>query len=250
VEGEDDARILNILLKQQIGNRKKYMFWVLGGISEIFENMDAYKKVFSNIRNDKTLWEKSCLVFDRDFLTDSHLQTLIHAFKDKLNLPAYSFKSYTLESTLFTDIEKLAALISKWLLGNAVYADKDKIERDLVEAYTAYKPTLEARYNDSFYENNTYLYLNAKEKTRQLFGQNIISQNNTQLTTLVRQNAANILTSGNLFRLMNKDDVGFVINKVVANYDYTFSVEADFIELIKQVDKSMWLDEWNFVNTL
>jgi predicted ATP-dependent endonuclease of OLD family len=34
VEGEDDARYLNVLLKQQLGIRKRYMFWVLGGISE------------------------------------------------------------------------------------------------------------------------------------------------------------------------------------------------------------------------
>jgi predicted ATP-dependent endonuclease of OLD family len=101
VEGEDDARVLNLLLKQQIGNRKKYMFWVLGGISEVFENMEAYKKVFSNIRNEKTLWEKSCLVFDRDFLTDAHLQALIDAFKSKLNLHAYSYMAYTLESTFY-----------------------------------------------------------------------------------------------------------------------------------------------------
>jgi hypothetical protein len=141
-------------------------------------------------------------------------------------------------------------LVTRWFLWNGVYADKHKLEVDLLDAYNAYKPTLIARYNNSFYENNTYLYLNAQEKTKQLFGQNIITQNNTQLSTLVRQNPTNILTSGNLFQLMNKDDVGFVINKVVTSYDRTFSIETDFIELIKQVDKSVWLDEWNFVNTL
>ena len=250
VEGEDDARVLNILLKQQIGNRKKYMFWVMGGISEVFENINAYKTVFSNIKNGKSLWEKSSLVFDRDFLSDQHLEELIEQFKIALKLPAYSLRSYTFESSLFTDLEKLSGLIAKWFLTKNIESDKFHIEKEITSEYTDYRTTLEAKLNNAYFENTIYLYKNIKAKTEAVFNKKIIPQNDVQLSTLVRQNPENILVAGDLSKLMNRDDTGFVINKVVSKYGLSFSIETDFIELIKLVDKSLWYDEWNFINSL
>jgi hypothetical protein len=51
-------------------NMKKYAFWVLGGVNHIFKKISDYKTVFQAIKNQKTLWEKSVLIFDKDFLTD------------------------------------------------------------------------------------------------------------------------------------------------------------------------------------
>ena len=91
---------------------------------------------------------------------------------------------------------------------------------------------------------------NIKAKTEAVFNKKIIPQNDVQLSTLVRQNPENILVAGDLSKLMNKDDTGFVINKVVSKYGLSFSIETDFIELVKLVDKSLWFDEWNFINSL
>lgn len=64
VEGEDDARVIDILLKKRFTTkRKNYVYWVLGGVSHIFEKISHYETVFSTIKNEKTLWEKSVLTF-------------------------------------------------------------------------------------------------------------------------------------------------------------------------------------------
>jgi len=49
---------------------------------------------------------------------------------------------------------------------------------------------------------------------------------------------------------MTKDDVGLILNKIVEPYDLTFSIETDFFDLIKLVNKPLWLEEWDFINRL
>ncbi|MFM7364273.1 MAG: hypothetical protein ACKO11_07200 [Cuspidothrix sp.] len=110
VEGADDAQVIDILLKQNISNHKKYVYWVLGGVSEVAERILHYKTVFSSIKNNQTLWQKSVLIMDRDNLIDAHQSRLINDFQDKMNLKSHIWSAYTLESTLFTDIPKLARL--------------------------------------------------------------------------------------------------------------------------------------------
>lgn len=49
-------------------------------------------------------------------------------------------------------------------------------------------------------------------------------------------------------KLMDKYDVENVINLIIDKYNSNFSIESDFIELIKLVDKSTWINEWDFLN--
>ncbi|MEY2976888.1 MAG: hypothetical protein ACO31I_12625 [Prochlorotrichaceae cyanobacterium] len=68
---DDDQVLYHLLGKAVMGrNMKKYAFWVLGGVNHIFKKISDYKTVFQAIKNQKTLWEKSVLIFDKDFLTD------------------------------------------------------------------------------------------------------------------------------------------------------------------------------------
>lgn len=113
VEGDDDARLLYRLFNNNIKNKNvKLMFWVLGGISKVLDKVDMYKSFFSEIKNTKTLWEKSLLVFDRDRLTDNHLEMLQNDLLNKKKLPNYSHKEYTQESVFLTDFHLLATLLS------------------------------------------------------------------------------------------------------------------------------------------
>ncbi len=247
VEGEDDAKIVSLLLRNLSGNKKKYMFWVMGGISEVFENIVAYRTVFSNIRNGKTLWEKSALIFDKDFLTDEHRDLIVSDFSEKLGLVAASISSYTFESSLFTDIDKLTILIGKWFTLKKVTYDQDVLTTELFDAYSEYKRTLEDRVNDTWFENTIYEYRNRRDKAKEIFGRSPIKQNDVQLSSTVRTAAKDIFATGDIYKLMKKDDVGFVINKVTSMYSLTFSIETDFIELIKLVDKGLWFNEWDVI---
>lgn len=113
VEGDDDARLLYRLFNNNVANKNvKLMFWVLGGVSMVLDKIDMYKAFFSDIKNTKTLWEKSFLVFDRDCLTDEHLAFLQDALLNKKQLPNYAHKEYTQESVFLTDVHLLAILLS------------------------------------------------------------------------------------------------------------------------------------------
>ena len=252
VEGEDDARYFNVLLKQQLGIRKRYMFWVLGGISEVFENILAYKTVFSAIKNGQNLWQKSCVVIDKDYLTHAHQEAIIIKFKEKYQLDVFSWEAYTFESTIFEDLELLSSLISQWLeIKTNSEIDRNEVLISLQTEYAKIHLVLQAKYTDKFIEEEAQRYRGIREKTNSLFGKpSIIPQSDIQLTNLVRRNLQNTLETANYYWLMRKDDVELVINTVTQRYGVKFTCEGDLIELIKAVTKATWMNQWNFLNRL
>jgi AAA15 family ATPase/GTPase len=253
VEGEDDARVLNVLLKQQLGISKRYMFWVLGGISELFENVRSYKTLFSLIKNGKSLWEKSCFVFDKDFLNHEHQDSIISKFKEKYQIDVFSCEAYTFESTIFDNLDFLSFLIVRWIEAKKDIStiDREEVLVCLRTEYTKVAQILEKRYSDIFVEEEAQRYRNMREKTNALFGNaSIITENDIKLNTLVRTNLKNTLQTNNYYWLMRKEEVTAVINAVVQKYGLNFNCETDFIEIIKAVTKSTWMSQWDFVNKL
>ena len=246
VEGADDAKAIAILQKQRIGIRKKYVYWVLGGISEVFERLPHYKTVFSSIKNQQNLWQKSVLIIDRDFLNDEHQSGLAEKFNTRMNLKVNVWSSYTFESTLFTDIPKLSKLLNKWLTKKQIDSDFATIQSNLQSFYNDQK--LQNRYNNDKYLQIQFIYLNYKNKLNILFGNNYISQHDQELSNIVRDHIDNCITSGNFFKLMTKDDVAQVICAALENYGT--DLKPDFLELIELVDKSTWFDEWDFLNSI
>lgn len=147
VEGDDDARLLYRLFNNNIANKNvKLMFWVLGGVSMVLDKIDMYKAFFSDIKNTKTLWEKSFLVFDRDCLTDEHLAFLQDALLNKKQLPNYAHKEYTQESVFLTDVHLLAILLSDCFdaVGKKPLLD---VEDALQRALTAQESFISARFD-------------------------------------------------------------------------------------------------------
>jgi predicted ATP-dependent endonuclease of OLD family len=257
VEGADDAQVIDILLKQNISNHKKYVYWVLGGVSEVAERILHYKTVFSEVKNNQTLWQKSVLIIDRDYLIDTHQSRLINDFQDKMNLKTHIWSAYTLESTLFTDIPKLAQLLKKWLLIKGRNVDVNILENDLQNNYSSFKTALETRYNDAKYEDVNLRYINQiKKKFKDVFKKGdkdnyeFIIDHDVKLNNLLRQHVKHCLDSGNLFKLMTKDDVETVISNTLQPHEISFDVKTEFIELIEQVDISLWFDEWNFLKSI
>lgn len=247
VEGEDDARVIDILLRKgKINNKNRYVYWVLGGVSHIFKEITHYETVFSAIKNEKTLWEKSVLIFDRDYLDDKFLDNLSERLNKKLK--THSWQSYTFESTLFSDLEKLAILLDKWLHANNVNSNIQIIRVSLFDQYELIKDTLKKRYDDNkFYEMQAHGHNAIKDKANDIFQKPTININEQQLNTNVREHVKNCLDKGDLYKLINKQDVGSIINAISTIYDFSFDVEEDFISLIQYVDKSTWLNEWDFL---
>jgi AAA15 family ATPase/GTPase len=254
VEGEDDARAFHYLLRQNISNQhKKFMFWVLGGISRVFEDILAYKTVFSNIRNDKTLWEKSVLIFDKDFLSDEHKLVLTQKFKSVLGLNAFSANAYTFESTLMSDLGRLAEILWLWCeQKNGSLPDKNNLEGLLNNEMQAIKKSIENRFDNKYYENIHWQYKTLIHKAKSTFNEKgkSINLNEEQIQNYVKEYINYSLLNNNIYKLMNKKEVEIVINQAVSQYGLSFSIENDFIDLIRKADKAHWINEWDFLNQI
>jgi AAA15 family ATPase/GTPase len=252
VEGEDDAKVFKILLNQQLNNRKKYMFWVLGGVSEVFENIFSYKAVFSDLKNGTSLWDKSVLVFDKDELSNEHKDLFVLKFKEKLGIDTYCANAYTFESTLFSDIPRTAKLLSKLIeKATTTIVSEQDIFDELKMNYLSYVITLKAKFNDEFHKNTYYRYKNSKvEKTAQVFGQKSVNMDEHTFVSYVRNYFDETVKNQEYYKVMDKNDVENVIKQTIDKHGVNFSIESDFIELIKLVDKSTWIAEWDFLNRI
>jgi len=248
VEGEDDARAFDILFRQQI-KPKKYAFWVMGGVSKVLEHILHYRTVLSNVKNQKTLWEKSALIIDRDFLNDTHHMSLPGAIQAKIGLKTYIADAYTFESTLLTDLPKFARLLAKWLETKNAQVNSGGL--GLVEAYSArgIAKTPFWLHND-FIEKTCYQYQNTREKLNTILEHKFINANDIQLNTLVRTHIQSCIDSEQYFKLMNKEDVQWIVNETISSTGIVFNTETDFIELMYAVDKSLWFSAWDFLNVI
>jgi AAA15 family ATPase/GTPase len=255
VEGEDDARIYNRLLHEMIGNSsKKFMFWVLGGISKIYDKLTAYQLVFKDIKNGKNLWEKSVLIMDKDYLSSDHAALLKEAIYAKLGIKTYVTESYTQESLIFKDLAKLSLFISKKIrVGSNREVSIDEIMPKLSTEYESMKSIFASRFNDGFYSSQFYTYkklINTDFKKSFAVTKPLASLHDGEITLYMQKMITTIIDSGEYFKLMNKGDVENILAKIFADFGVTFVLEEDFYDFISLVDKSLWIDAWDFLNEI
>ena len=205
VEGQDDAKaIYTLLQKNTIGiNTKKYSFWVMGGVSQIFKDLPSYKKIFQLIKNQQNLWQKSVLIFDRDFLNDDHKNLIINNLNNRFNLPTYIPSAYTFESILLTDFDKLGRLLFLWLnrQQNSISVDAVRLAQGLQQAYLNYmNPKLQQLLNDNeAFEQIIYQCGSVRDKLKSddMLGTNdrSIPETDVQLSTAYRNYFNRILNT-------------------------------------------------------
>jgi len=260
VEGQDDAKAIYTLLQNNtIGiNTKKYSFWVMGGVSQIFKDLPSYKKIFQLIRNQQNLWQKSVLIFDRDFLNDDHKNLILSNLDNRFGLPTYIPRAYTFESILLTDFDKLGRLLFLWLnrQQNSISVDAVRLAEGLQQAYLSYmNPKLQQLLNDDeAFEKIIYQCRSVRDKLKSddMLGTNdrSIPENDVQLSTAYRNYFNQILNTRDFYKYAKKDDVQAIINQVISPHNIAFNIEQDFIALLECVDRSTWFEEWDFLTKL
>ncbi|WP_286825067.1 ATP-binding protein [Microcystis sp. LSC13-02] len=260
VEGQDDAKAIYTLLQNNtIGiNTKKYSFWVMGGVSQIFKDLPSYKKIFQLIRNQQNLWQKSVLILDRDFLNDDHKNLILSNLDNRFGLPTYIPRAYTFESILLTDFDKLGRLLFLWLnrQQNSISVDAVRLAEGLQQAYLSYmNPKLQQLLNDDeAFEKIIYQCRSVRDKLKSddMLGTNdkSIPENDVQLSTAYRNYFNQILNTRDFYKYAKKDDVQAIINQVISPHNIAFNIEQDFIALLECVDRSTWFEEWDFLTRL
>jgi AAA15 family ATPase/GTPase/5S rRNA maturation endonuclease (ribonuclease M5) len=257
VEGQDDAKaIYTLLQKNTIGiNTKKYSFWVMGGVSDIFKDLPSYKKIFQLIRNQETLWSKAFLVFDRDFIEDDHRDKLIEALGSHVKIPTYITPSYTFESILLMDLIKLSHLLKKWLEAKKddINVDRSALVQSLENHYLTIMQEKLKSLDDKYIDETCHRYANVREQLSKrdfLNNQNPIKENDISLNTLFRRYLITINDNREFYKMANKNDVQAIINQVTKPHNIEFNIEQDFISLLNLVDRSTWFNQWDFLTKL
>ncbi|MBE2279450.1 MAG: AAA family ATPase [Ignavibacteriaceae bacterium] len=251
VEGEDDARVYYKLLQEFPQNHnRKISFWVLGGIGKIFDSIHNYKQVFSSIKNDKSIWDKSILIFDNDDLIEKHKEEILRIFSDKLKVPVIIPDFYTLESVLLSDFNILARLIFRFLLkedSNLNISEND-IYICLKDNLNGLEKRLREQYDRTSVDNSTKRYCSLyAAKLEKNFSYKSKYRDELVVSSLREQEYKSLLQTKKYYKLAKKEDIQYYINSVLANFGFTFDLENDFYKLIALTDKSTWFPEWDFL---
>lgn len=168
MEGDDDARYLQIIFdrKNPSHSPNQIVFWSFRGIANIFEKIGTYKEVFNQFKNEKTLWEKSILLFDRDDFTAAQHTKLRTKLADKLGIPVYTWETYTLESTVLTNTDTFIQVVASYLRTLGHLVDVGRLRSTIQNEMDALLERCRARLDKK--EHQTGIFVRLKDKRAKL----------------------------------------------------------------------------------
>lgn len=117
VEGPGDEQVLNDLYSTYCAitgeERKEVYLRVLGGIDGLADKLDAYSKAYKNLVDRQVKW---IVLRDTDCIPINKKTQVAGAIKNSIYFPNKDVifqDGYGIESTMFTDIDKLSGVIAK-----------------------------------------------------------------------------------------------------------------------------------------
>ncbi len=259
VEGKSDAKAIQSILnknKQDINT----IYWSFDGIDEMLMTINSIKYFFRKIKNKTTLWNKSVLIFDKDKHSDEEREKIERAFNKKIGIKTHIWKSYTLESTIFSDIDICSKLINLSLNEDkiSIVDVKTEILKNIEEIIKEKKNNIlevEKAINNNdkeIYKHLTGYFEKRKEKLEKLNIKNIIDNSDILLTRYITEYKKK-LNPNELHSIMNKDDVYQVFKQTILFFKPEIEIEKDtyFIKLLNFIGYDIWFPEWTrFIDNL
>jgi AAA15 family ATPase/GTPase len=252
VEGVNDALRIQKILSLRNNGMRKYAYWIMGNVDTIFDQLGHYKNVFSEIKNDKTLWDKTVLVFDKDFLTDIHRERLLSQIEQKMKLKkVYAWQSYNFDSTLFSNLNYLSLILQRLIRAKNSKIDTSDISDRLNVALT--EIVERKKKNLGEIENKVKGQLNKqKEKFKQLgFGK--VIEEPYELGKSSEKELLKVCEVEDIHKIMDKGDCDTVLKKVLSAYGIDFEIEGNqethtnLNTLFEFITTSTIYDDWNFI---
>ena len=221
--------------------------------------IDAFKDIFTAIRNEKTLWEKAILVFDRDFLRNEERKNLVKAFQEKMNIRVHIWEAYTFEATILMEKNKFAQLLL--LFANVSYQknislhDLTRVLNEKTQAVideklenlTIENEKLVPKIADAY--NKLLKKLENKNFNKLANNSFILSKSDKFILALdyIRE-IKDDLTQGKLYSSATKDDVHTVIKNTLHEFDISIDDDislyfTSLLRLCKQ--EGIWFKEWD-----
>jgi AAA15 family ATPase/GTPase len=254
-EGEDDARYIGILLKAHIQNNRKYVYWAFDGISGIFKHVLAYKDIFSAIKNQTSLWQKSVLIFDKDFLSNEQRLAFHQKLAHKLNIPIYISQSYTFEASILSETPKFINSVHRYLIGKGKNPSLNEVGR---LAEVAILKVIEQKTsdfnNDAKVDEWTFHLKGLRKKIANppLEIDKIWESDDTKLRSALKNYAQSTFSISNIHQLAKKEDVEAIIHSICQDYELSFSMDTDFCDFLQLIvdERSNWFSEWDKIINL
>lgn len=243
VEGRYDPIYIQLILdKKYINKNFNVMYWNFEGVNNIFKNIQAYKTLFSNIKNETSLWEKSVLIFDKDYLTNTQTKNLSEQLKSKLNIPVHIWSFYTIESVLLSDLSKFAKLLYLMMQKYYISSDIQAIHNDLAieiskKSQEKLKQLETKEYKgeiNKWIKDKSYLFKNLK-----LPNNTIGDYHEFYIYTKTE------LENNNFAVIATKDDIQDICCFIYDKYKFSDYKKDIFYELLEQVEPSTWFEEWD-----
>ncbi len=260
VEGLSDAKYIDVLMdkKSRDSAKKNIMYWSFDGVDNLLLNIKSYKILFSQIKNEKTLWEKSLMVMDADWFTDMQRDQLKAEMKKIGSTVIFPF--YTFESVLLTDLQKLFNLMLSFLKSINTY--HHQLNDTSNHLYQQMHVNMLAKIvDDHFSSHVTYIneqnepkdfgkvkhWLNKKKDT---FNKSEIYKNFCNNTDSHQLNYVNFLkqelANKNYAVIATKDDVSDICKKALMQLNMSIDDNVDIVhELLKLVSPATWYEQWD-----
>jgi hypothetical protein len=253
-EGHSDAYFIDKLLSQfdsALYSRTKLTYWAIGGVSELYHKLKGYKSVFSAIGNAQSLWDKTVLVIDRDFMPDATVETLKQSLLNHFKLPAFIWASYNIEAVLLSDDVALADLLYAYCINSLPVKDQQQLDRaHILGIIQAAKQALIERLQTHFLEQEE---LNSRlvsslfiELNKQLFQFKDIQLNETELGNHIRNPLSRPET---IHPITRKEDIQELLQRIVGQIGIALS-EGEIVTLqsllpyLQSPNQLRWFDQW------
>jgi len=249
VEGPSDAKYIDVLMdkKYRDSAKKNVMYWSFDGINPLLLNIKTYKQIFEHIKNEKTLWEKSLIVMDSDWFTNTQKSALETEMRKIGSTVIWSF--YTFESVLLTDLQKLFNLILSFLRANNILTNNSNIQMlvKIVDDHFSSHVTSINKKNEPKYFGKIKQWLNEKKET---FNKSEIYKNFCNNTDDHQLNYVKFLQSElnnkNYAIIATKEDVSEICKKALLQHNFPINDNVDIVhELLKLVSPATWYEQWD-----
>lgn len=240
LEGRTDALYLSALqAKRQMlfpgVPTKQVAFWSLNGISDLANKLNYWKAILSQLKNAKSVWEKSVLMLDTDFLAVDEKQFLAQSIQQKHQLACVFAPAYTVEGVLLVDQARAIKLLSCW---------SGVIETDVATTYYDWlaELSIDDRLSSITGQRQTRGVEFAGFECHELTQLNVGTRSLNYIEQL-RQSPSLGAT------LANKQDIELLLSRVVSlsgvhAYLTVLSFEEHLLGLIDCVDGTTWQPLW------
>ncbi|MEA2028909.1 MAG: AAA family ATPase, partial [Campylobacterota bacterium] len=244
VEGKYDPKYIQFILDKytDIGESPRIAYWSFEGIDNILKHIFSYKEVFSKIKNQKSLWEKSILIFDRDYLSDKQATQLQTQLENKLKIPVHIWNFYTIESVYLSDLNTFSKLIAEVL-------PKDVSKQEIMEALQieiAQIAQEKLEQLDQTLKGKILKWLKDKEELFQKsgLGNNILSSR--EAYSNIREYHKDKLEQNEIDSLATKEDIESIIINIMKKYESECENSNCFELLLSTISKhTLWFEEWD-----